>query len=363
VALFVTFAQFVGLGSGIALLRHLARDGELHGRLKATQRGYFWTGLLLFVIVWPASILLLSDVLPAATLALLAAAEIVIAPMVLPLVYRYQASERLFVSGSLLALAPFVRFCAVLAALLLGMHDVEDFAKLYFCGMAITITLALIATRSRLLSITQHHPLFTVLREGLPYMVSGTALTAGSELDKTILLRSAGGIAAGQYSAAFRIMQAATLPVNSLILAASSRMFRSPGRHAPGFAGTLLLSIFCYAVATSVILWLTAPFAHLLLGEQFRDTTGYLRGLSVVLITNCIRQFVTAQLTTGDFQTSRNFIEVIGLAISLTTLLILVPTLHAWGAVIALGISDLSVVALSWTRMHRANARADGKST
>jgi O-antigen/teichoic acid export membrane protein len=187
-------------------------------------------------------------------------------------------------------------------------------------------------------------------------MVSSAAMTAGSELDKTILLRSAGGVIAGQYAAAYRIMQAATLPVNSLILAAAPRMFRTAGQ-ARKLTSALFIATLCYAFFTALAIAVFSPFARIVLGDGFAGSEAFLRGLCFIVVTNCLRQLVTAQMTTTDMQKSRNLIEITGLVVSIALLLLLIPSLGPWGAIIALGVADTSVILLGFTRISRPSSK------
>lgn len=360
VALYVTFGQFAGLGSGIALVRHVARDGELHTRLSATQRVYMGTGMALFVLVWPLSILVLGDGLDFATLACLGVAELVIAPAMQPMIYRYLAEERMFLSGTLQTLAPTARFSAVASMWALGLHTVADFAWMYLAWLIMASALAAYLAWPRGRALAHHPSWLAIVREGLPYMVSSAATTAGGELDKTILLRSAGGAVAGQYSAAYRIMQAATLPVNSLILAAAPRMFRAKGQ-AHNLINSLFIATLFYALVTGLLLAAVSPFAHTVLGDGFDGSEALLRGLCLVVVTNCLRQLVTAQMTTTDMQKIRNLVEITGLFVSIALLLVLIPSHGPWGAIIALGVADTSVILLGLTWIsRRANGRTGG---
>lgn len=353
VALYITFGQFTGFGSGIALVRHVARNGELSARFLSTQHAYLATGLIIFALVWPPSIWLFGDELSVSTLACLAVAEVIAAPALQPLVYRYLAEERMFISGALQTIAPSARFVAIGSMAILGLEDVANFAWLYLACIATASSLVIYTTWQRNYKLTKRSSWISTARAGVPYMISSVAMTAGTELDKTIMLRFSGGIIAGQYAAAYRIMQAATLPVNSLILAAAPRMFRTVGQFR-SLTKTLFLATICYALLTAFALAALAPFAYILLGDEFIDAQKYLRGLSFVVITNCVRQLVTAHLTTADAQKKRNVIEVIGLFLSITLLLVLIPLYGASGAIIALAASDLAVILLGLIYVSRS---------
>ncbi|MBS0318771.1 MAG: oligosaccharide flippase family protein, partial [Proteobacteria bacterium] len=72
VALFMVCGQFTGLGSGIALVRHVSRGGELRCRFAATERAYLLSGLVLTVIAVPVSLVLLGSLVSASALIFLA---------------------------------------------------------------------------------------------------------------------------------------------------------------------------------------------------------------------------------------------------------------------------------------------------
>ncbi|WP_172969602.1 oligosaccharide flippase family protein [Rhodanobacter sp. T12-5] len=336
VALYVTFAQFAGLGSGIALVRHLARAGELHARMSATQRTYLATGMALFVLIWPLSILTLGGTLSPTTLAFLACAELVVAPMLLPLAYRHQAEENMFLSGAILTLAPFARFLAVLYALVAQVHDVAAFAPLYLGWLTIVVSGALCFAWPRGGDMRQRPSLIATIREGLPYVISGVAVTAGGELDKTILLRSAGGALAGQYAAAYRIMQAMTLPVNSLIMAVTPRQFAASGPDHRRQRKWLFATTILYSTIAASFLWLLAPYASLALGNEFQESSKLLRFLCLVIVTNSVRQVVVMLLTTGGMQAARNVVETGAVVVSVAAMLILIPIFSIVGAITAL---------------------------
>lgn len=350
IALFMVCGQFTGLGSGIALVRHVARGGEMRARFAATERTYLLSGTALTLLAIPPSLSLLGSLVPATALALLAIAEILVAPTLLPLVYRYQAEERLFLSSAIGTLAPIARLAAIASMAALGLRNVTSFAQLYLVWLILTVVVTLYSAWPRGKAVTTDTTR-QAIREGLPYAVSGLALTAGSELDKTVLLRLAGEAVTGPYAAAYRIASAATLPVNALVLAASPRLFRSPSADNTRLAATMLMVVLSYATLAAIAVWLLAPFAPWLLGHGFDNATPLLRALCLIILTGSLRQYVTALLTTRDLQVSRNMIEIGGVCTTLIMLTILVPSFGAYGAVFAVAISDTAVILASFIRM------------
>lgn len=346
-ALYITLAQFVGLGSGVVLVRHLARNSdEPAARMLATQRAYLGSGLLAFVLVWPCSIAVFGDAMPPYALACLAAAEMIAAPAIMPLVYWHQARENMFLSGAILTLAPIARICAAMTTALLGTRELTIYATLHLGWLTLAVITTHLLTSLPKMRGRKPSPIIQTMREGLPYAVSAVTLTAGNELDKTILLRTQGSVITGQYTAAYRIMQAATLPVNSLILAATPRMFKFAVNAGKTLFWSMLLATTVYALIAALLLGMLSPYVSLLLGEEFTHSSTLLRMMCFVLLTNCIKQLVTAQLTVSDRQKERNLIEAAGLFASIALLVTLTPMFGAIGAIIAMGASDLLIIAL-----------------
>lgn len=353
VALFTAIAQLTGFGTGLALLRHVAREGEVHEKLPATQVAFLVTGVLLVMLAWPLAVALFPGIAPA-TLAMLASAEIVLAPALLPLVYAHQAEERLFVSGFLLTVAPLARLSAILLAFGFDVRSIDAFALLYVLTLGMAVGVVLLSLWPR------HHAkhgdlaLGDAMREGAPFMVAAVAMTAGAELDKTVVLRAIGNVAAGQYAAAYRVVQAATLPVNSLVLAATPRLFRD-ARTRGSFR--LLLAAFAYATVAAIGLWVVAPLLPWLLGPAFAPAIPILRAMCLLLVSGSARQVLMAQLTASDLQTARNVIEGAAAGFAVVALLVVVPRYGVFSAVWTLVSVDIVACITTWCILRRTHAR------
>ena len=357
-ALFITVAQFVGFGTGIALLRHVSREGVAHGKLRATQHIFLATGIAIFLVVWPLSLWWFGDHLSGFALANLAFAELVVVPTLLPLSYRYQATEQLSVSGGLLTIAPIARCVAITAALLLSMRSVDAFAVLYLASLLVAVGIATFVLWPRR-APPEDRSLRAEIREGLPYAVSGAATTAGGELDKTMMLRFAGDLVTGQYAAASRVMQAALLPVNSLVIAVAPRWFKGGRGPVVGTgSGRLFALAFAYSLVAAAGLWVVAPFLPWLLGRDFEPSVHVLRLLTAALVTGAARQIMAMLLTTSDLQGTRNRIEIVSIALALGLMPLLIPRYGGAGAVVALVTADLFVLALGLAALMRHDRRA-----
>lgn len=351
VALFATCAQLVGFGTGIALLRHVARDGNLPPRFAATQRIYLLSAVLLTLLATPIALLFLGDRIAPSAVICLAIAEILAAPAFMPLAYRFQAEERMFAFGATLTAPPIVRGLALVAALAFEIRDLGGFSLLYLLMLSIT-AIAIATWRQPVHQAPTYSELREIVGEGLPYAVSGVAVTAGSELDKTALLRLAGDAAAGEYAAAQRIVQAATMPVNSLVLALTPRMFRATAPIDTRNIERLALGVtLAYALVASAAIWVAAPLTKLVLGQDFHDSEPLLRALCLVLVSSCLRQMLVAQLTATDMQVARNWMEGGAALLSIAVLISTIPHFGAYGAIAAAFIADMGVCILAFAKL------------
>jgi len=346
VALFATCAPLVGLGTGVALVRDGSRDSSVRAeRLASTRTVYLISGFALFWVAWAIGSFLLSDELTLVALGALAFAEMFLVPALRPTACWLQIQERMSAFGFVTSLPPMVRLAAALMLLTQGAASVENFALLYVALLAITLATVTVGFHGReaFVPVRLSHLAFT--REGLPYILPSVSLTASNEIDKTLVLQLAGAAAAGPYAAACRIAQAAVLPVSSLVLAASPRLFRGfrDGSGRRTFQA-LIVAVGAYSCLAAVALFFMAPMVPVILGDDFIDAVGTLRILCLLVITNSLRQVIMAGLTANDAQRYRNFVELLSVAAMVVPCLLLVPRLGVIGAPLSLIIADLAAI-------------------
>ncbi|HET6435313.1 MAG TPA: hypothetical protein VFG18_06360 [Xanthomonadaceae bacterium] len=346
-AIYITLAQLVGLGTGISFFRHVVRTNGV-ARIGPTQVVYLLTGIGFFLVAWPASLWLFPQGgLTPPALAAFAFAELVIAPSFLPLAYRYQACERMSVSGGLLTAAPIARFVAILIALFFGARSLQSFSFIYAaCLLAGALGVTAILWPRK--GVTWNGASIPAeIREGFPYAITGATVTAGGELDKAFMLRLAGEAFAGHYAAAARVAQAAILPVNALMVAAAPRWFRAD-RSQPVLArsGALFAVAGCYALVAGAAIFVCAPWLPVLLGPQFQPSVLLLQLFCLAIVTGSARQLIGMLLTASDLQASRNLIEILALLAGLAPMPFLIRLMGGPGAVLCFLFGDVVLVAL-----------------
>jgi O-antigen/teichoic acid export membrane protein len=345
VALYVTFSQFIGLGTGVVLVREGARSSEsLERWLQASRRIYFYTGLAGCVIGPLIALALLSDRLEPAVAWAIGVAELFFGCQMLPAIYRAQAEQRMHLFGFLSCAMPAVRLISVMTVYFIGVPSLYAYALVYLSASVVSA----LAIRLRLAGrseIRNPIPMGSAARQGGPFVLSNLTSAVTTELDKTMLLRLATPEQTGQYTAAFRITQIVSIPMSSLIVSATARLFRrDSSSRLLAQTGPYFFFALCYGLAAALCVYLAMPWILTLLGTGFRIENNVRFLLCAYVLTSSVRQLVVALLTTSDLQIARNWIEVCAIFLSFLMNLVLIPGHGASGAALTLVATDVLIV-------------------
>jgi O-antigen/teichoic acid export membrane protein len=160
-----------------------------------------------------------------------------------------------------------------------------------------------------------------------------------TDLDKSVLARSASAATAGVYTAAFRLAYMACMPVFAILLALQARIFQK-GHH-EGLAGTLgsvrLLAIAggTYCVILAACIYVAAPAVPWLLGESYHLSVEILRWLCLFPLFLVFQAICSAALTGADAQRQLGLLHGLTAGLALLLNLLLVPGYGWMGAVMA----------------------------
>jgi O-antigen/teichoic acid export membrane protein len=159
------------------------------------------------------------------------------------------------------------------------------------------------------------------------------------DADKSILARSVSSAAAGIYTAAFRLVFMACMPIFAIVVAIQARMFRR-GRE-EGLAGTLkaVRPLMAYAAGYCVLLalaiYLLAPVVPSLLGASYEGSVEVVRLLCLLPFFLTIQSITAEALTGADSQRLLGALYALAAAMALVLNLVLVPRFGWSGAVMA----------------------------
>lgn len=350
-ALAMTLGGFSGLGASMIMLRETARDRntfkENWGRALAA---WFVTAPVLFI-----TYLLLSwGVLPCQILRMvvicIGLAEVVFAPLTQSAIQAYQGHERIGRAARILLAPVLTRLAA--ACLLLATHQLLSLGNLL--TWAIAYLMATGVSTGYVLWLLNYdlgvgwrfrfNGLFSALREGWAFAIGGVALKVYADIDKIMLARLSTLASAGSYSAAYRVVDVASVPMMSFFAAVLPRFFRAGGG---GVRETMVYALrvcpfpLAYAMGVGMAISILAPFLPILLGSQFAPAVGPVRWLAWLPLLSTPRLSLQTAFGASGRQGMSVITLGIGAVINLGLNLWMIPTWGWLGAALATYCSEL----------------------
>lgn len=189
-------------------------------------------------------------------------------------------------------------------------------------------------------------------REGFYFAISLAAQGAYNDLDKTLLSRLVSDGVAGGYAAAYRVLDAAFVPMRALVYATYPRFFREGKRGLGGsraFALRLLPFGLTAGVLGAALALGLAPLLPVLLGPEYALSAAVLPFLAPILLFRALHYLAADALTGAGYQGLRSAVQVGVAFLNLALNLWLIP-LWGWkGAVYASLLSDGVLATVLWS--------------
>ena len=365
VALIALLTQFSSLGMEMLLLRNVSRD-------RASFATTWGNALLIsgcgFVLLFAAAC---------------GIGRLTLGPELRPLIPWIAVSDALF--GKLVQLASRafqgageMRYCAKLAgsvyagraflaaALCLYVHrthataDAYLWGRIYWAAPFVTAVVAFWFVTVKLGSPRFGRIRLRDLSEGLSFSFSNSSISAYNDIDKTFLVSLGQTYAAGIYSAAYRVIDAATAPLYGIYTAAAPKLFRA-GSRSVSDANTeshrLLLRTLPYGFVVAIGLYLGAGLLPHLFGPSFRGSVAALRWLCLLPLLRVLHYAWGTTITASASQWNRTAIQLGAAGLNLLLNLLLIPRWSWQGAAVASLITDGSLALTSWIVLQRIQRR------
>ena len=202
-------------------------------------------------------------------------------------------------------------------------------------------------------------------KTGVLFSVTLASRSMQTDVDKSVLARSASAATAGVYTAAFRLAYMACMPVFAILLAFQARMFQKG--HQGGLAGTLraarplALAGGTYGLILAGGLYLAAPAVPWLLGDSYQASLEILRWLCLLPLFLVFQAIFSSALSGADAQRQLGVLHALTAGMALLLNILLVPAFGWLGAVMAAyGSQSLLLLGMLFTigRLLRAERRA-----
>ncbi|BDG26757.1 polysaccharide biosynthesis protein [Thermus thermophilus] len=314
-ALIMVLSPFASWGSGNILIKHASRDPGLFkkywGAALATTlaSGGALTGLAFllsgFVFTWETALAL---ALP------IALGDLVGIRLADVSGQAFQSRERLSRTSAIWALISAARLLGVLVLYALPEASAAQWALLYAGSGLLAGALGVAwVTRELGLGPLSLGPMRGEWREGFYFAISLAAQGAYNDLDKTLLSRFVSDVVAGGYAAAYRVLDAAFVPMRALLYATYPRFFRE-GKKGLGGSWAFALRLLPWGLAagglgTALALGL-APFLPILLGPEYALSAAVLPLLAPILLFRALHYLAADALTGAGYQGLRSAVQV-----------------------------------------------------
>lgn len=346
-------AGFSGLGMGYLTYREVALRPEcFNGYWPKTMVSYLASGAVLGVCLAFVAFAMFPEV-PAASIWLIALSEVLAYPFVSASAYALAAHERLGWSAALPALAGAVRLLALLVFMASGAGGgVGGYLWFHLGSSMIAATVSLMAVRLLLKpdSSLAAIPSWRDLRESLPFSAVWFTGIAMTSLDKALVLRLAGPEVSGLYAAAHRLASLVALPMDSLVMAMTPRMFRRGGLGGSdnGLMRHSVAAILAFGLVAALLVFVIAPFLPWLLGSDYRAAADAVHGIALMIPFYGLRQLGGHVLVTYDRRMTRVAIDAGALVLMALTAVWWVPSHGVAGAVAMIVCAEAFLATLTW---------------
>lgn len=367
--------QLSSLGTQMVLLREASRAPETFPRAWAATR---WVthraAIALMVAFLPLALWLAPDGVSLADVLLLGFAEIVAAPVSMIAISAYQAHDRMAHSSIHLVMPALTRALAVVvfAALhRMGWGTLTLWCVLYAAAATASALYALRQVRAHTRAAGGTPGVGTIsryVREGWPFAAGAISLRVYADIDKAMLGRMDTLAATGGYAAAYRFSDLLLAPAVSLLTAAQPRLFRAGARGAGelmAYVTRLAVPSLALGAASSIALWLAAPFVPALLGSSFSGAIDPLRWIAFLPFVSLPRLFAQHALVGSDRAGWAIGLLAAGGGLNIALNLVSIPLLGWKGAVLSTYASEaaMSVGMLLCVRHTLLNRDAHGGAT
>ncbi len=189
------------------------------------------------------------------------------------------------------------------------------------------------------------------LRDGFYFSLSPSSQSIYNDFDKSILPKYASLGITGNYSAAYKIIDALCMPIKALLQTFYARFFIKGAdglRSGRKFAIKLFPIFLLYSVFAVIFLVLFSEKIPVLFGDSYKEVINIIRMLSPIIIFRAIHSLGADALTGAGMQGKRSLVHVLVAALNAVLCLVLIPA-NGWvGAAWASLISDGTLAILIW---------------
>lgn len=302
-----------GMGASMLIIRDTSRDASLFPETWGSYL-FCWslTTPILFGLFTLMALTCLPSAIPLSVIVAIGLAEIALVPLSAASGQAFQAFGRMKDFSRLLTFPVAFRLAGVMLLIPVSYASGDSerlliWSVLYFAAAGCAAGYAFRQVM-RHLGAPQYpawRSIPATIREGFPFAVGGAALRVYADIDKTMISSMISLEVTGFYSAGYRIMDMAAIPIMALVETSIPSFFRKgeEGKTAGlRYLCRILPVPLLYAVIAGALLYLGAEAIPLLLGETYVGAIDSLRWLAWLPLFCTPRYFVQVVLGTSGHQ-------------------------------------------------------------
>lgn len=349
VTVLATFAGIIfNLGLDLWLLqrggREPARIGEISGSLLAIKLG--------LGAIWLVGMLALAGWIETPSLPIglirLSALMIWINSLFATILTTFKSILQNSVSSLLEVLSAVVRLLGTLVLVSLGTQQASTFVWMQVGVLAFFLLIALIVALRRLELSSRWEIAVEALRQSLPYASSDLLAMLFMRQDILIIALMLGDTAAGIYSPAVGVLNAAFLApaaVHLVMLPVLSNLFASHPQQARLTTRRAMAVFTVVGIALMIGLYLGAPILTWMLGARFAGSENILQILSPIIFSHSINYGLAAVLVATNMQKRRSVVQAVTVVLNLALNLLVVRRFGIPGVAGVYVVTEIALVA------------------
>jgi O-antigen/teichoic acid export membrane protein len=332
---------FAGWGTGNLIVMYVSRNPEVFRK--------YWGNALITILVSGGFLVIVSLIISNWLFSiqdylfftlLFSITHLLIIPSVDAAGHVFQAFEKLNTTAALFLLNGFMKLVAAIGFVLFPLDMSLNTLAIYYLFANLLTSLVSLTLVTRRIGYPEINLgfMFKHFMEGFYFALGVSSKSIYTDMDKTLLLRLDTAANTGIYTAAYRIIAIAVVPIQSIATAAYARFFKEG---ASGIKASLRFSYrimpytSMYGILVGAILYFSAPIFPYILGPEFSESIIALRWLCVVPFIQSFHYLIAVAITGAGLQRGRSTIQVIIGLVNVILNLYLIPLFSWKGAAIA----------------------------
>jgi len=346
-----TLSYLSGLGAHVLLVRNVSRGDLSFSRswgaaiVQVAVTGPAMMFVYLALVWW------LFPVAGWDVILLVGGSELLLWPFAHLCAHAYQGLNRMGHMSRLIVIPVLFRLIAALVLLIVetigdGYDPLRLWSTLYAVSTLLATVYALACVRSDFPAPIwpKRVMIRDWMKQGAPFSVTSVSIKLYADSDKVMLASLVSASAAGLFSAGYRLVDLAMLPIYGLLSAIVPKLFQA-GETGPRAALRVMMKVvpwwLLYLTVAASALWTLAPWITLLLGNDYAPVVEVIRWMFLLPLFSLPRYLFHYVLNTSDRQGAAMFCFVASAIANIALNLWWIP-LYGWkGALAASYLSEL----------------------